>query len=153
MTPNNLKNLDQSEVMTLCGQLQLHAGHLRGLVHTAEGALVSPPSLSSDIIGNVGLLESHITELETRLGGIAPAFQSASTPAKSTAAKPPGKGDMLSQAFTQHGVASAPELNTKLALDEAAAALAKAPATGIDRDCAKARFDKATANLAAFKTR
>lgn len=85
--------------MVLRDRLKLHAAALRGLLHTSTGELVSPPAFSSDndCFNDIRALESHITELEERLGGTAPAFNF--EPAQTSA--PAAIGKKLTLSLTQ----------------------------------------------------
>lgn len=178
MKPTNTKHFDESDYVTLKAQLSLHAAMLRGLCHQSDGVLVAPPQLSidRDIVADVGTLEAHVAELQSRLGGIAPAFQPASTPAAdgetylqniSRRGKGPGKnpscyfndapndGPVVAEVkrqLAEHGCSSIPELNAKLACDTAKAALDKAAnRKGIHLDCLVALHNRAAAKLATFR--
>jgi hypothetical protein len=71
----NTKNLDQDEARTLIAQLGLHAANLRGLLANSKAETIQPPKLAADDdIAGIGLLVNHVTDLENRLGGKAPAF-------------------------------------------------------------------------------
>lgn len=77
MKSHSLENLDQNQKKTFFGELFLHAGSLRGMIHTAEGKYVASPMYSpdGDVNKNIRTLEAHCTECETLLGAIAPTFQ------------------------------------------------------------------------------
>ena len=76
MNTHDLKNFDQNDAQILCDRLSLHAANLRGMVHTSEGQLVSPPTLSGGAIErNPHAGNALRTELELRLNGAAPAFE------------------------------------------------------------------------------
>ena len=128
MKTHDLKSLDQSETQIVCDRLNLHAANLRGMVHTAEGQLVSQPNLvAGDVIANIRILETHCTELESRLNGAAPAFDfSASRPtvnstsAGSAAGERKDAASAKNQTFTDRvlaawGVKTLAELSTKMA--------------------------------------
>ena len=122
------KNLDQDETRKLIAQLGLHAANLRGLLAKSKGETVQPPKLAAayDIAG-IGLLVSHISDLESRIGSSCPQFAPDFQPAGSQAARAvagfsAGVGASASPklSFTERvlkarGVGSLSELHEKLA--------------------------------------
>ena len=119
----NTKNLDQDEARTLIAQLGLHAAQLRGLLSNGNAETIQPPPLAADDdIAGIDLLVKHITELETRLGGSAPAFNLATRAAfRSQSGSAAGRLDSASSKLSltgrvlkARGVGSLPELRAKL---------------------------------------
>jgi|ERR1039458_1029148 hypothetical protein len=69
------KNLNQDQAQTLIAQLGLHAANLRGLLAYSKAETIQPPKLAAgDEIASIGLLVSHISDLESRLGSNCPQF-------------------------------------------------------------------------------
>jgi hypothetical protein len=124
----NTKNLDQDEARTLIAQLGLHAANLRGLLANSKAETIQPPKLAAgDDIAGIGLLVSHISDLESRLGSSCPQFApdsgqvSGSQAARAVAGFSAGVGATASPklSFTERilkarGVGSLKELQTKL---------------------------------------
>jgi hypothetical protein len=76
MKTHDLKAFDETDARVLRDRLQLHCANLRGLVHTAQGQLLTRPKLSAegDVIADIRTLETHCSELEARLGSSCPQF-------------------------------------------------------------------------------
>jgi hypothetical protein len=120
------KNLDEDSARTLVAQLGLHSAGLRSLLSNGKAEPVKSPALAvGDHLGNIDLLVTHITELESRLGSGCPQFAPGSGQVSGSQAARPIAGfsaggsvaaspNLTERVLRARGVESLKELRTTL---------------------------------------